>query len=119
MNRYIWALIQAKVNATARRLNLPSVLISPSFATTLAGVFTWPCDEYDMDVLQGMSLFNLLVKTKLWRRKDEKLASAFDLAMSNNNSLSYEDAIKFFDSDTTPTAATPAHTISSVKGAGP
>ena len=63
-----------------------------------------------------MSLFNLLVKTKLWRRKDERLASAFDLAMSNNTSLSYEDAIKFFDSDTTPTASTPAHTISSVKG---
>jgi hypothetical protein len=110
------ALIQAEVNKTARAFNLPQVLITPAFATTLNSVVTWPCDEYDVDILQGFSLFNMLVKTKLWRKKDEKVATAYDLAMSNNTALSYEAAVKFFDDDTSPTAATPAHTITSVKG---
>jgi hypothetical protein len=110
------ALIQAEVNKTARGLNLPQVLITPAFATTLNGIVTWLCDDYDVDVMQGFSLFNLLVKTKLWRMKDERIATAFDLAMANNTALSYESAVKFFDNDSTPTAATPAHTIVSVKG---
>jgi hypothetical protein len=55
---------------------------------------TWPCDKYDIGVLQGLSIFNLLVKTKLWHRKDERFASeAFNLAMSKNMALSYKDTI--------------------------
>jgi hypothetical protein len=110
------SLIQAEVNKTARAFNLPQVLITPAFAMTLNNVVTWPCDEYDVDILQGFSLFNMLVKTKLWRKKDEKVATAYDLAMSNNTALLYEAAVQFFDDDTSPMAATPAHTITLVKG---
>jgi hypothetical protein len=60
--------------------------------------------------LQGFSLFNMLVKTKHWRKKDEKTAMAFDLAMANNTALSYEVApVKFFDNETTPMVATHLH----------
>jgi hypothetical protein len=58
----------------------------------------------------------MLVKTRHWQKKDEQIATAFDLAMANNMALSYEATIKFFDNNTMPVAATPAHTIFSVKG---
>jgi hypothetical protein len=89
------ATIQSYVNSMATSLGYQAPLISPSFATTLAGVVTWRTDEYDVAPATGFSIYNLVAKTAEHKQFDAQVAQSYDLCMDSSTMVSQSDAVAF------------------------
>jgi hypothetical protein len=88
-------ILQTALGQTCYRLHLTPPILPQAFTRIIIDPSSWRCSEGPANVLQGFSLFHVLLRPQADERARMKAAASYDLAMSTDSSLTSQDTLLF------------------------
>jgi hypothetical protein len=87
--------LQTALNETCYKLHVKAPTVVQALARVIVDVSLWRCADGPDNVLQGLSLFHVLLRPSADERERMKAAASYDLAMSTGSSITSQDTFFF------------------------
>jgi hypothetical protein len=88
-------ILQTALGKTCYLLHLTPPILPQAFTRIVVDPSSWRCSEGPANVLQGFSLFHVLLRPQADELARMKAAASYDLAMSTDSSLTSQDTSLF------------------------
>jgi hypothetical protein len=88
-------ILQTALNDTCFRLHLKAPILHQALSRIIVDPSLWHCSDDPDNVLQGFSIFHVLLRPVADERKRMQAAASYDLAMSTDSSLTSQDTSHF------------------------
>jgi hypothetical protein len=87
--------LQTALNEKCFKLHLKPPILHQALTRIIVDPSLWRCADGPDNVLQGLSLFHVLLRSQSDERERMKAAASYDLAMSTGSSLTSQDTFYF------------------------
>ena len=89
-------ILQTALGNTCYQLHLTPPILHQALTRIIVDPSSWRCSDGPANVLQGFSLFHVLLRSQAGERERMKAAASYDLAMSTDSSLANESGYLAF-----------------------
>jgi hypothetical protein len=88
-------ILQSAVGKTCFETHVTPPILHQAFTRIIVDPSSWRCSDGPSNVLQGFSLFHVLLRSPSDELERMKAAASYDLAMSTDSSLTSQDTLLF------------------------